>query len=94
MTPQQNNLTQRWSKYDKFVSFNFKFYETEKSYLQARKIIMNVSSNIRAAKKKNSDAWPPNILASDTRMTMMFPNATVRSHNAWRTDFMLVGAWL
>ena len=55
---------------------------------------MNVSSNIRAAKKKNSDAWSPKILASDTKMTMMFPNATVRSQNAWRTDFMLVGAWL
>ena len=55
---------------------------------------MNVSNNIRAAKKKNSDAWSPNILASDTKMTMMFPNATVRSQNAWRTDFMLVGAWL
>ena len=77
---------QRWSKYDKL--------DIEKSYHQARKIIKNVSSNIRAAKKKNSDAWSPKILASDTKMTMMFPNATVRSQNAWRTDFMLVGAWL
>ena len=55
---------------------------------------MNVSNNMRAAKKKNSDAWSLNALASDTRMTMMFPNATVRSQKAWRTDFILVGAWL
>ena len=71
-----------------------KIDETQKSYLHARKIRMNVSSNMRAAKKKNSDACSLKALASDTRMTIMFPNATVRSQKAWRTDFILVGAWL
>ena len=68
--------------------------DTQKYYLQARDIRMRVSNNMSAAKKKNSDAWSLKALASATKMTIMFPNATVRSQKAWRTDFILVGAWL
>ena len=66
----------------------------QKSYLQARNISMRVSINMSAAKKKNSDACSLKALGSATKMTIMFPNATVNSQNAWRTDFILVGAWL
>ena len=54
---------------------------------------MKVFSNIRAA-KKNSEAWSLKAFASATKMTMMFPKATVGSKKAWTTDFILEGAWL
>ena len=61
-------------------------------YLQARYININISTIIRTANMKNSEAWSSNALASATMMTMMFPKATVRSQAAWSTDFILSGA--
>ena len=64
------------------------------SYLHASHIKIAMSTNMRMANMKNSEALLSKALASATIMTMMLPNATVRSQAACRTDFMLSGAWL
>ena len=64
-----------------------------KTYHFANHINHSVSANMRPANMKNSSAWSnEESLASATIITIMLPNATVKSQAAWRTDFILAGA--
>ena len=60
-------------------------------YLYARNIKKNMSSIMRTANMKNSDAWS-RAFAEATMMTMMLPKATVSSQAACTTDFIESGA--
>ena len=70
------------------------FFLENYHYLQAKKIRMKVSINMRPANMKNSLACSEKARDSATMMTMMLPPATVSSQAACMTDFMLAGAWL